>query len=282
VETRDGRIFVSEVPGDDPAIILMHGFPDDHRIYDRLIANLAPRRTAAFDWLGYGRSDRSDAFDFTAEAHVSELEAVLDRLNISRAVLVGHDASGPDAVSFAVTHPDRVSHLVLLNTYFGHRPFLTLPEMIRLLADPDFAPLADAMISDEGQRLWLLQHTADQWGLDASDQQGIAVRSVLPQFFGDDNQPDALTAIRAWTARMFTALDEQDALVESGALKRLAVPVTIAFGHDDRYLNPSLAAEIAGLFANPSLLMVPHAGHWPQHDQPETLANIFNSPEIAP
>ena len=234
-----------------------------------------PRRAVAFDCLGYGRSDRSDAAGFSPEEHGSELAAVLDELGIARAVLVGHDASGPDAVAFAVAHPQRVAHLVLLNTVFGHQPSLKLPEMIRLLADPALTPLADAMVNDEGQRLWLLQHTADQWGLDALDPDGIAIQSILPQFFGDADQPDALTAIRAWTAGLFDAFDRQDALIDSGALRHLEVPVSIIFGESDRYLNPSLAAEIAGLFRDPSLHLVQDASHWPQWNQPETVAELI-------
>ena len=202
---------------------------------------------------------------------------MLDELAITSAVLVGHDASGPDAVAFAVAHPEQVAHLVLLNTVFGHQPSLQLPEMIRLFADPAFTPLADAMVNDEGQRLWLLQHTADQWGLDALDPDGLAIQSILPQFYGDADQPDALTGIRTWTADLFSALDRQDTLIDSGALGRLEVPVSIIFGASDRYLNPSLAAEIAGVFKDPTFHLVQGASHWPQYDQPEEIAHLLKS-----
>ena len=208
--------------------------------------------------------------------HVAELEALLDALDIERAVLVGHDASGPDAVAFAVAHTRRVAHLVLLNTIFGHLPSLRLPEMIRLLADPDLVALADAMINDDAQRLWLLQFTADHWGMDALDPEGVAVRSILPQFFGNAHQPDAIAAIRTWTAGLFDSLDEQDQLVNSGALGDLEVPVSIIFGESDRYLSSSLAREIAGLFTNPSFHLVPDASHWPQHDQPDVVAGLLD------
>jgi haloalkane dehalogenase len=270
-----GSIHVVDHPGEEPAIVLMHGFPDDHRIYNKLLPLLSPRRAVVFDWLGYGRSGRSDVAGFSSEDHGSELAAVLDELEIDRPVLVGHDASGPDAVAFAVAHPERVAHLVLLNTVFGHQPSLRLPEMIRLFADHELSPLADAMVKDEGQRLWLLQHTAEQWGLDALDPNGLAIQSVLPQFYGDAAQPDALAGIRAWTADLFAALDTQDALVESGELRRLEVPVSIIFGESDRYLNPSLAAEIAGLFKDPSFHLVQGAAHWPQYDQPEIVAQLL-------
>jgi pimeloyl-ACP methyl ester carboxylesterase len=257
----------------------MHGFPDDHRIYDKLLPRLAPRRAVAFDFLGYGRSDRSDAAEFTAEEHGADLTAVLDGLGISRAVLVGHDASGPDAIFYTVTHPQRVAHLVLLNTLLGHQPSLRLPEMIRLLADPTLTPLTDAMVADEAQRLWLLQHTATQWNMDALDPDGVAVRSILPQFFGDADQSDALAVIRAWTASLFEALDEQDALIASGALGHLRVPVSIIFGQDDRYLSQSLAVEIAGVFDHPFLHLVKDAGHWRQNDQSGVVAKLITQPE---
>ncbi len=275
--TPNGHVFVREIPGEDPPIVLMHGFPDDHRIYDKLLPRLAPRRAVAFDWLGYGRSDRLGAARFALEDHGPELVAVLDELGITRAVLVGHDASGPDSVAFAVAHAERVAHLVLLNTIFGRQPSLKLPEMIRLLADPELTPLADAMVNDEGQRLWLLLHTATQWGLDAVDPQGLAIQSILPQFFGDAGQPDAIAAVRAWTALLFDSLDEQDALGDSGALGQLEVPVSVIFGETDRYLNPSLAAEIAGLFKAPSFHLVQDASHWPQYDQPEVVADLLKA-----
>jgi haloalkane dehalogenase len=271
----EGSIHVFDYPGEEPAIVLLHGFPDDHRVYDKLLPLLTPRRAVAFDWLGYGRSDRSDAAGFSAETHGSQLAAVLDELAVTSAVLVGHDASGPDAVAFTLAHPERVAHLVLLNTLFGHLPSLQLPEMIRLFADPALTALADAMVNDEGQRLWLLQHTANQWGLDALDPDGLAIRSILPQFYGDADQPDALAGIRTWTANLFGALDSQDALLDSGALGRIQVPVSVIFGESDRYLNASLAAEIAGLFKDPAFHLVHGASHWPQYDQPEVVAQLL-------
>ena len=277
VETPNGTLFVREIPGDDPPVVLMHGFPDDHTVYEGLLPLLSPKRAVVFDWQGYGRSERPERPElggFSMKEHAAELEALLDALDIERAVLVGHDASGPDAVAFAIAHPQRVAHLVLLNTIFGHLPSLRLPEMIRLLADPDLVPLADAMVNDDAQRLWLLQFTADHWGMDALDPNGIAVQSILPQFFGSVDQPDALPAIRAWTAGLFDSLREQDKLVDSGALGGLEVPVSIIFGESDRYLSPSLAGEIAGLFSDPSLHLVPDASHWPQHDQPRVVADV--------
>ena len=93
--------------------------------------------------------------------------------------------------------------------------------------------------------------------------------------FGGVEQPDSLIAIRAWTADLFDALFRQDEFIDSGAIRQLEVPVSIIFGMADRYLTPTLAAEIAGLFREPSLHLVQNASHWPQWDQPETVAELI-------
>ncbi len=57
VLTPGGRLHVTDYPGASPPLVMLHGFPDDSRIYDRLAPLLPPRRAVALDWLGYGRSD---------------------------------------------------------------------------------------------------------------------------------------------------------------------------------------------------------------------------------
>ena len=57
VQAPGGGLHVIDQPGAEPAVVLLHGFPDDSRAYDRLLPHLAPHRAAAFDFLGYGHSD---------------------------------------------------------------------------------------------------------------------------------------------------------------------------------------------------------------------------------
>jgi pimeloyl-ACP methyl ester carboxylesterase len=277
VDTPHGSIFVREAPGDGPAVVLMHGFPDDSGIYARLLPLLSPRRAITFDFLGYGRSERSATAGFTPNDHAAQITAVLDALDVTDAVLVGQDASGPDAVFYTLAHPERVTHLALLNTVFGRGDALVMPEMTKLLSEPELGALADDMINDPAQRLWLLQRWGQQWELDSADPDGLAAQSILPQFYGNDSQSDALAAIRAWTAQLPASLDRQDALIAEDALRRIDTSVSVIFGERDRYLGPALAAEIAGLFAESTLHVVERAGHYPQYDRPETVAALLTS-----
>jgi pimeloyl-ACP methyl ester carboxylesterase len=108
IPTAGGGVHVADRPGDELALVLMHGFPDDSRIYNRLLFWLAPRRVVAFDFLGYGRSERALADVLGAADHVNQLRTVLDALDIETASLVAHDASGPVATDFALSAPERV------------------------------------------------------------------------------------------------------------------------------------------------------------------------------
>jgi 2-hydroxy-6-oxonona-2,4-dienedioate hydrolase len=275
VSTTMGRLHVSDHAGDEPALVLMHGFPDDSRIYNRLVPLLSPRRAVAFDFLGYGGSDRPQTGGPGPAGHLYQLGAVLDELGIGTAVLVGHDASGPVAIDYALTAPGRVGQLILLNTYYGHAPALRLPEMIRLLADPDMTPLADAMLDDPDQRMWLLGHTARQFGGDPLDPDSVGVAAIVPQFFGEAGRFDALPAIRAWTAALFGDLEAQDRRIAQGQLAGLDIPVGLVFGALDRYLSPDLAAGLASLFPRADTHLVDGASHWPQWDRPKVVAGLI-------
>ena len=87
--------------------------------------------------------------------------------------------------------------------------------------------------------------------------------------------PDVLAAIRAWTACLFGSLNEQDELVDSGALGDVQVPVSVFFGESDRYLSPSLARGIAGLFTESSLHVASGASQWSQRDHRQVLADLL-------
>lgn len=271
-----GQLYVRDRPGRAPAIVAMHGFPDDSRIYDRLIGPLDPQRVVTFDWIGYGRSSRRDSRESGAISRQQELLAVCDALELEQAVLVGHDASGPEAIEFALAHPERVAQLVLLNTYYGRQPDLRLPEMIALMADPALTPLTDALVNDPNQRLWLLAYTGRRFGLDDSlPPDGIGAGSIVPQFFGDNSQSDALAEIRSWTADLPAALDWQDAVVARARLKTVEVPVSVIFGRDDPYLTTVVAQRICTLFANSEVHLIDRASHWPQWDQPNEVADLI-------
>jgi pimeloyl-ACP methyl ester carboxylesterase/DNA-binding SARP family transcriptional activator len=69
-----------------------------------------------YDERGNGLSDW-DNVEFSVDAFVRDLEAVVDALGLDRFALIGSSKGGPTSIAYAARHPDRVSHLVLYGTY---------------------------------------------------------------------------------------------------------------------------------------------------------------------
>src|ERR1700688_4648329 len=116
VSRGQGSLYVRDYDGTGPAFVLMHGFPDNLRIYDDLIPYLtaAGRRIVAFDFLGFGASDKPVAASYSFEQQLGDLSAVIQALGLGQVVLVAHDSSGIAAVNFAVEHPYKVASLRIL------------------------------------------------------------------------------------------------------------------------------------------------------------------------
>jgi haloalkane dehalogenase len=131
------RIYTRDYLGGGNPIVLMHGFPDNLHLYDRLVPHVAAvRRVVTFDFLGWGASDKPPSLRPTARSQVGDLDCVVNQLGLERVTLVAHDASGPPASDWALLHPDRVELLVLLNTYYHWFLGLRRPAAIALYSTP--------------------------------------------------------------------------------------------------------------------------------------------------
>ena len=90
------------------------------------------RRLIRYDGRGSGSSSH-DVSDYSLEAYVADLEAVVNRAGADRFVLVGGWAGGPVAITYAARHPERVSHLVLNQTFARSSDAMSTPEMSAII-----------------------------------------------------------------------------------------------------------------------------------------------------
>src|SRR5215475_15043021 len=71
------RMHAELVPGPGVPVVLMHGFPDNTHLYDRLVPHLAGRRPVVrFDFLGWGQSDKPEGYPYTATNQAGDVAAV--------------------------------------------------------------------------------------------------------------------------------------------------------------------------------------------------------------
>ena len=269
VRRGDHRIFVRVHPGGDgPPIVLLHGFPDNRHLYDRLVVHLSPaRRVVTFDFLGWGASDKPRRYPYTATNQTGDLDAVIDQLGLDQVVLVAHDASGPPAIDWSLAHPDRVDTLVLLNTYYHWTPSLRRPPAIFLYSTPLLRNLA-RFVTGRFERLdgKLFAWQVGRFIVDADIR-----REVVPALYQDFHE--ARPAFwRLNRDLLGTALSRRRMMPQLRAFHR---PVRIVFGARDRWLNAGVARRFHELFPNSELFLLPGAAHYVQVDEPQEVGRLI-------
>ena len=103
--------------GEGPLLVLLHGFPDFHYTWRDQIPALSKHfQVVALDLRGYNESDKPEGVEnYKMEKLVADVIAVLDHFKREKMVLVGHDWGGAIAWNVAMTHPDKVDRLIILN-----------------------------------------------------------------------------------------------------------------------------------------------------------------------
>jgi len=118
----NGLSFAVDDQGSGPAIILLHGYPDDRHLWAKMAPLLRAQgfRTIAPDLRGFGDTDIAPrAADYRlADCLVPDVLALMDKLALPRAYLVGHDWGAALAWAVAALVPDRVERLAVLSV--GH------------------------------------------------------------------------------------------------------------------------------------------------------------------
>lgn len=119
--TTDGVGIEFEVTGQGRPVVLLHGFPDSGRLWRHQVPALADAgfQVIVPDLRGYGKSDKPEAIDaYSLLPVTSDVLAILGRLGVDRAHIVGHDWGAALAWVLASVAADRVDHLVVMSV--GH------------------------------------------------------------------------------------------------------------------------------------------------------------------
>jgi lipase len=100
--------------GPDP-VVCLHGITAQHRAFNALARHLGPSRgLVGVDLRGRGDSAKPES-GYGLEAHAADVIRVLDHLGLENAVILGHSMGGFVALKSALSYPDRVRALILLD-----------------------------------------------------------------------------------------------------------------------------------------------------------------------
>ncbi len=101
--------------GEGPPVILLHGFPETWYAWRKQIPVLGQRyRLIVPDLRGYGQSDKPQA-GYDKRTMAADIRALMDKLGIQRAPIIGHDRGARVATRFAKDYPDVIERLGVLD-----------------------------------------------------------------------------------------------------------------------------------------------------------------------
>jgi 3-oxoadipate enol-lactonase len=230
-----------EIAGDGPPVVLLHGLTSSVAALAPEIAFLSPwRRTIAIDARGHGASDKPPAY--TLDDHVADVLAVMDRLGVARAALLGRSMGSYVAQGVAIAAPDRIDDLVLV------------------------VPRAHAVESSLARLR--RAHAADLDGRDPDAQRALLRRLMLAP-----TTPERTASLLATLATRgvdrLTPAEEVAAMAAVAVfdfrphLHRITARTWVVSGRHDRLNPPAEGAIIAAAVAGARHAVLERAGHLP-------------------
>ena len=236
--------------GSGGAVLLVHGFPLDSRMWDAQLPALASsgRRVIAPDLRGFGRS-RSDS-PFTLESLADDLHALAEALDAIPFILAGLSMGGYVALAYAKKYPGDLRGLVLIDT----KAEADTPEgkegrgkMIELVRKDGSKAVAEQMMPK-----MLARDAAEQ-----RPQTAQALRLMM-EACPPKTIEHALAAMR----------DRPD---RSGELSAIKVPTLVIVGESDAITPQGVAESMAGKVPGARLEVIRGAGHMSPMEQPEQV-----------
>ncbi len=253
--------------GADGAIVLLHDILGGAFTWDNVLPGLAGlnRAVYAIDMLGYGQSDRPWPADTSIWGHADCMNFVLQQLNLTNIVLVGHGIGGGVAQILATRLcPERVAALVLIDSIcyeYTFAPDWPLSNMQKR-QDPDLpkhTPVQD-LIHD-------LRETVPG-GVYQADRFKDSLNAYVEPWDSELGKELLFQHIRQLLPNYSNAV--------SSDLKTMGKPALIIWGEKDAQFPLKLAQRLHREIAASRLVIVPDAGHLILFDAPQQVANALS------
>jgi pimeloyl-ACP methyl ester carboxylesterase len=247
-------------PADGEPVLLLHGFPQDHREFDLVLPRLheAGLRTYALDQRGYSPGARPAAVaDYRLDEATADAVAVLDALGLRSAHVLGHDWGAHIGWMLAALHPERVRTLTAVSV--PHPRALQLAMRVRPTQRARFAYFA-LFRSSVAERVLLGGGAAMLRGLlrPIGDRAALYVQAM--------REPGRLTGGLNW----YRAYDPKD-LASVGVI---TVPTTYVWSDRDGGVARTAALRTRDwVEADYQLVVFRGVSHWVPEQAPEALAD---------
>lgn len=235
--------------GDGPTLLFIHGFPLDRTLWAHQVAALAGWRRVAPDLRGFGSTVAPEGGRRIA-TYADDLVALLDRLGVRRAVVVGLSMGGYVAFDLVRRHRDRVAGLILMDTRAeadGSDARMARDQLIALARSEGVRAVGERMLP----RLV-----------------GHSTRQTAPRLVERVREMIMRASLTGVLAALEAMRDREDATTVLGDID---VPTLVVVGEEDELTPPAVARRMADGIRSAGMTLVPGAGHLAPLESPAAV-----------
>jgi len=249
-------------------IMFVHGFPEFWYAYKHQLQEFIKSgeyTVIAPDMRGYNLSSKPDSIkEYQVKYMVEDLRQLSEKLGFKKFTLVAHDWGGGIAWWFAITHPDYLNKLVIIN---APHPAIFQRELSK---NPDQQKASAYMTFFQTNRA----------------EKALSVNNyeqLVETVFGPDlktrnfNDADKQEYLRAWSqpGALTASLNYYRAMALGSGLDnssyKVNVPTLVIWGEKDKYLMTSNLTGLEAYVPDLKIKRVPDGSHWIIHEQPQLV-----------
>ena len=250
-----------EGPRDGAPIVLLHGSNADLHTWDAWAEDLKKtHRVIRFDQVGHGLTGPDPAHDYSRANFTADIAEALDALGIERAIVAGNSMGGKHALSFAVSYPERVAGLILVDGSGAPLPEEEKPE-----DDEDSGNIGFTIAQTPGINLLVEQITPRSLIRQSLEQsvsnQAVVTEEAVDRYWELLRYPGNRRATLKRFSAPYDPLTEQE-------IASVTAPTLILWGDEDRLIPVEAGRWLDRIMPNSEIVVYEGIGHLPHEEAP--------------
>jgi len=242
--------------GSGMPLVFIHGFGASIYSWRKNLGPIAKhRRVCAPDLPGFGYSDKPLDADYSIDAFADFVIHFMDRLQIKKAVLVGHSLGGGIALLTSLKFPSRVTALVLLD---AEAYPITLPLMLRVAKLPVIRSIIHRAIGE-----WVVRISLKRSYYDHTLITDRLVDEYYRPFLTENGKSAPIKVLQAMDFEKLKELPRR--------YRRIRKKTLILWGKEDRISRIHLAYKLKKDLPYAGLKIIPASGHLVQDEKPDVV-----------
>jgi pimeloyl-ACP methyl ester carboxylesterase len=253
VKVKDFEMYYED-KGKGTPIVLIHGVGGDSTEWSEVVPEMSKEvRCIAVDLRGHGKSEKPD-MPYTQDMFADDVAALLDILKIDKAFICGISMGGFVAQKMALTHPDKVEGLVLIDAAarMPAKSVQVAGAWGKAFAEKGLQAYIDAEIRDIFHPMFSRRH-----------------QDAIKRFADSMKTREATTSARVTQGYM------KSPPIMDKDIKRIKVPTLIIHGREDEVVPVEEAEFSHKEIQNSQIAIIPFAGHGALMERPDYFIDLI-------